>query len=190
METTPVGSLFENAGRLVDRRSMVWFRKLDAPLEQVWKTVSTKEGLKTWWMAADKIEIDLRPGGIFQHHWQSTIVDVRENALIAFNEMQLELKSNGEGTLFSFVGRVKVDGVPGPSQIEGQAEEDELDVTQPGGPGTLWTGVAAGWHCQVDALETAIIGRTFEHTWEDGCRFYAGYLGDLYRWERFDGNTT
>ena len=70
--------MFENAGRFIDRHAMVWIRKLDVSVEQVWKAVSTKQGLDEWWMCP--VEIDLRPGGAFSHHWENTIMDLKEHA--------------------------------------------------------------------------------------------------------------
>ena len=59
--------MLENAGRFIDSHTMVWIRKLDAPVAQVWEAVSTKQGLEEWWMGRS-VEIDLRPGGAFSHH--------------------------------------------------------------------------------------------------------------------------
>jgi len=63
--------MLENAGRFIDSHTMVWIRKLDVPVAQVWEAVSTKQGLEEWWMGRS-VEIDLRPGGAFSHHWEST----------------------------------------------------------------------------------------------------------------------
>lgn len=37
--------MLRDAGRFIDRHSMVWMRWLDAPVERVWEAVSTQEGL-------------------------------------------------------------------------------------------------------------------------------------------------
>ena len=182
MKTTPVGKLLENAGRLVNRHSMVWLRRLEAPLETVWVAVSTSEGLRKWWMAPSKITMDLRPGGVFRHHWESDIIEVEDQALISFAEMRFELRADGDGTLFAFVARWPHEGKPPASMIERESEDYGIDTKQPGGPGTPWSGTCAGWHGSIDALETAVTGRPSAYSWEEGCRFYEGYLSDVFRW--------
>ncbi len=44
--------------------------------------MSTKEGLDEWWICP--VEIDLRPGGVFAHHWKNTITDLGEREYIDF----------------------------------------------------------------------------------------------------------
>lgn len=53
--------LLGNAARLVGERSMLWVRRIEAPVERVWPIISTKEGLDQWWITRD-VEIDLKPG--------------------------------------------------------------------------------------------------------------------------------
>lgn len=59
---------------------------------------------------------------------------------------------------------------------------DAIDTHQPGDPGTPWSSVAAGWHGSIDELETYLTGKALNHSYEDLCRFYAGYLTDHFRW--------
>ena len=173
-----VGDLLENAGRLVDRRSMVWFRRLAVPLGDVWNAVSTRDGLRGWWMRPEKIEIDLRPGGVFRHHWDSTVLEVQDRAVIAYAEMRFELQPDGDATLFAFVARWSPDYAPPPSDVP----EGALPTRQPGGPGTPTSDVCAGWHGAIDALQKALTGKSSRHTWEEGCQFYEAYLADLVAW--------
>jgi uncharacterized protein YndB with AHSA1/START domain len=175
--------LFENAGRFIGRHAMVWIRKLDIPVTQVWQAVSTKQGLDKWWIRP--VEIDLRPGGIFAHHWEDTIVDLKENEYIDFRHafggiLRFELKADGEGTVFSFLDTWAEDAVPEKTILPDEA--DEVDIYQPGGPGTPWSGVAGGWHGSIDHLETYLTGKVLNHSYEHLCRFYAGYLADHFRW--------
>ncbi|MCY4095012.1 MAG: hypothetical protein OXG05_07785 [Gammaproteobacteria bacterium] len=61
------GDILADAGRLLAPHAMVWIRRLDAPIDDVWGLVSTLEGLKKWWIVPP-IALELRPGGIFRHH--------------------------------------------------------------------------------------------------------------------------
>lgn len=177
--------LFENAGRFIDRHAMVWIRKVDVPVTQVWEAVSTKQGLDAWWMCP--VEIDLRPGGAFAHHWENMITALKEHEYIDFGGdpfgsggMRFELKADGQGTVFSFLDNWAEDAVPEKTILPEGAEA--IDIYQPGGPGTPWSGVAGGWHGSIDELETYLTGKALNHSYEDLCRFYAGYLADHFRW--------
>ena len=176
-----MSDMLRDAGRFIDRHSMVWMRWLDAPVNRVWEAVSTQEGISKWWIV-DKVEFDLRPGGMFNHHWEDKINDFKENEYIDFSNvsfgaggMRFELKADENGTVFSFIDNFKEDAIP-------PAAGDPIGVVQPGGPGTPWSGPAGGWHAIIDGLETYLTGRTFSHSYEDLQRFYAEYLADHFRW--------
>lgn len=164
--------MLEHAGRFFAGRGMVWTRRLGAPIERVWAAVSTTEGLRKWWIG-NRAEIDLQPGGVFRHHWRSTITDLRKYEYIDFESepgfggMRFELKADGDGTEFSFIDVMK----------------DENARPKPG--------PAAGWHNMIDALETYLSGETVEDSMMRGLqglptpqmenlvKFYTGYLADL-----------
>jgi uncharacterized protein YndB with AHSA1/START domain len=162
-------TLLANAGKLVGSRGMLWVRRFDRPIEDVWHAVSTKEGLDQWWLTRD-VEIDLRPGGIFKHHWTNTVVDFETSAFIDFGAppdasgrehqlMRFALSRDGEGTVFSFF-----DSFAG----------HQLPLTVP------WT--AAGWHQGLNTLETALTGRAIEqHDFGLGGEFYWRYLREQHQ---------
>jgi len=182
-EKSQMSDILNDAGRFIDRHSMVWMRKLDAPIERVWEAVSTKDGLSKWFLVST-IEIDLRPGGVFSHHWESRINDFKEREYIDIGDetfvgvgMRFELKADGEGTVFSFLDNWADGAVP-----DSTVDAEPFSSAQPGGPGTPWSGVAAGWHGTIDALEAHLTGKKFEHSMEDLTRFYADYLADYFRW--------
>jgi uncharacterized protein YndB with AHSA1/START domain len=151
--------LAANAGRVVGSRGMIWMRRLNVPIDDVWNAISTKDGLDQWWLTRS-VEIELRPGGIFKHHWTNSIRDFKTNEFIDFigqpddasqsdNLMRFELKVDGEATVFSFF-----DGF--------QAHLRPLSLP--------WT--ASGWHGTVDALETALTGRSIKNDFGLGGEFY------------------
>ncbi len=160
------------AGHVIGRNAMVWKRRFQVPVQQVWAAVSSVEGLRSWWLEPLK-EFDLRPGGAFRHHWDNVIVDFRENRFIEFDGMRWELRESEGSTEFVLIDTWKETAVP-PTQGRGSE--------QPGGPGTPWAGVAACWHGTVDALEAALTGTPRDDLFEIRCRYYAGSLEDYYRW--------
>ncbi len=182
MKTRAELPLLADAGRLVDRHAMAWIRRLRAPLDEVWVTISTKDGLARWWGMPIHV-LEPRVGGAFKHHWDNTVTAIKERDHIDFAEpkgdyagtggLRFEVRSDGPATMFTLLD----------TWAEGATfEEDGPLAHQPGGPGTPWIGVAAGWHSGVDSL-----GRLFDpnaptHDYERLCRFYAGHLADLFRW--------
>jgi uncharacterized protein YndB with AHSA1/START domain len=157
-----------NAGKVVGYRGMLWIRRFNVPVKAVWEAISTKEGLDKWWLIRS-VEIDLRPGGLFRHHWTNTIRDFKVNEFIDFvgvpgddsgldNLMRFELKPDGDGTVFTLL-----DGFNG--------------YTNP--LGLPWT--ASGWHGTVDALERAVTGRSIKYDFGLGGEFYWSYLRDYHK---------
>jgi len=167
------GELVANAAKVVGLRGMLWIRRLNVPVKDVWKTISTKEGLDTWWLTRS-VEIDLRPGGLFRHHWTNTIRDFKTNEFIDFvgvggdesppnNLMRVELKPDEEGTVFSFLDTFN--GISNPLSLP-------------------WT--ASGWHGMVDALESALTGRYINNDFGLGGEFYWRYLRDFHKFANME----
>lgn len=158
-----------NAAKLVGFRSMLWIRRLDVPVEDVWTAISTKEGLDQWFLTGS-VEIDLRPGGIFNHHWTNTIENFETNKFIdfamttadeptrSFLQMRFELRPDGSGTVFSFLDTFN--GARHPLSLP-------------------WT--ASGWHGMIDGLEHVLTGRDVSSDFGLGGEFYWRYLRDYHR---------
>ena len=175
--------MLNNAGRFIDRHSMVWMRRLDVPVERVWEAVSTKDGLNHWWVGKTS-EFNLPPGGVFSHHWLSRVNDFKEHQYIDFGDvtfsgagMRFELKVERGGVVFSFLDNWEESAAP-----KLTAGDEPWRLAQPGGAGTPWSGVCAGWHSMIDKLEEYLTGKKVEHSYEDLCKFYVGYLTDYFRW--------
>ena len=182
MKTRAELPLLADAGRLVDRHAMAWIRRLRAPLDEVWGTISTKDGLARWWGMPIHV-LEPRVGGAFKHHWDNTVTAIKERDHIDFAEpkgdyagtggLRFEVRPDGPATMFTLLD----------TWAEGATFEDDGPLAhQPGGPGTPWIGVAAGWHSGVDSLRRLFDPNAPTHDYERLCRFYAGHLADLFRW--------
>ncbi len=169
-----MNEMLKDAAVILDS-GMVWSRRLSAPVEDVWKAVSTSPGVQQWWLGGSPhYNLDLRKGGVFQHHWRSTVTDFEDGEYIDFaNEpwigggMRIEVRADGDGTVFTFL-------------VQGN---------QPAGP-------AAGWHGMIDKLEMYTTGKEFDFSQppdESGgyapgsyldqlMQFYIGYMEDNARW--------
>lgn len=182
MKTRAELALLADAGRLVDRHALAWIRRLQAPVDEAWQTISTKEGLDRWWGMPIRT-LELRAGGAFEHHWRNTVTAFENHQFIDFAEpngsyagtggLRFEIRAAGEATMFTLLDTWSPGAV---------FEEGGPLAHQPGGPGTPWIGVAAGWHMGVDSLRRLFDANAPTPDYESLCRFYAGHLHDLYRW--------
>lgn len=183
MKTRADAALLADAGRLIDRHAMAWMRRLNAPLDEAWQAISTADGLRRWWgMPIHRLE--LRVGGAFRHHWGNRITAFAEREFIDFAEpkgryagtggLRFEIRADGaDATMFTLLDAWSVDA---------RFEEGGPLAQQPGGPGTPWIGVAAGWHGGANGLRRLFDANAPMHDYERLCRFYAGHLDDLHRW--------
>lgn len=177
----------DRAGRLITKHAMSWVRYLQAPIEDVWSEVSTREGLEKWWVTPPSV-FDLRVGGTFDHHWTNTITAFEEYAYIDFDEpagsytgtggMRFELLTVGpRETMFRFLDTFGPD-VVGSELVEGTPTVFDEQLA---GPGTIWPAVAAGWHGAIDQLERRFNPGVPSHSYEELCMFYHYFLDDQFR---------
>ena len=145
-----------NKGEFLDANTMVWKRTLGADLSRMWSAVTKEEELAKWYMPT---EINLTVGGEFSHAWTGHIGELKENECIQFDNKdgghtRFEIRSlDASTTAFSLIDQLPADL---------KWEEEGMASKQPGGPGTHWVGVAAGWHDFVDRLEAYINGSPVE----------------------------
>lgn len=170
--------ILADAGRLVAPHAMVWIRRLDAPVEDVWHLMSTLDGLAKWWIVTPTV-LELRPAAPSSTTGRTLCtttgeyIDYREpnGSYVGTGGLRLEVRRDGSGTVFAFLDTwaevVESDG-------EGESAH------QPGGPGMPWVGVAGGWHHMVDTLEAVPTGENVRHGYQELCDFYVDYLADLY----------
>lgn len=183
MKTRAEVSLLADAGRLVDRHAMAWIRRVGASVDTVWEMISTKDGLAEWWgMPVHALELQV--GGAFDHHWNNTVAAFKEGEYVDFAEpkgsyagtggLRFEIRPDNDGTMFTLLN----------TWHEGSTfeEVDHELAYQPGGPGTPWIGVAAGWHSGANDLRRLFDSNAPAHSYERLCRFYAEHLEDMYRW--------
>ena len=160
-----------NVGVHQDRSTMSWPRRIDAHVEKVWEAITLKEHLDRWMAGLEAPQMELRLGG--RHFWwtgDGTVDEFEPLRVIrlghgdGFPFMRYEVAPDGYGTLFAFTDRMNR-GERAPKsdweQTENgwrQSPDDPIAIRSPGGPGTHWVGVAAGWHSFVDSLEAYIGG--------------------------------
>ena len=146
-----------NIGEFLTDNTIVWRRQLDVAPERLWNAIATKQGLGLWFMPT---EFEIEQGGRFEFGggWEGTISDLGPLRHLQFDVdvesggyLRFEMIPNEAGCLFSLTDRMGDDADP--KEIFGPDAEAHR-IHQPGGRGTHWSGVAAGYHAFVDSLES------------------------------------
>ena len=170
----------KNAPRRLDKHTVVWEREFSQPLETVWELISTRAGLSQWFMATAH-EIEAGGKFAFEGGWDGTISELQpgqhilftpKNATTAF--LRFEISEIRGGCLFKLIDRM------GPDQDAGELmPEAPTDMKyQPGGPGTHWSGVLAGYHGFIDELEGVLAGKSLDIDYDQLCRQYMQLLDE------------
>jgi uncharacterized protein YndB with AHSA1/START domain len=164
-------SAIPNAATFPDRHTMVLERGFDVPIERLWRAISQTVELDQWFM---KSVMDARPGGrfAFEGGWEGQIGEWIPGSCIQFEadkggRSRFELATDaGPGGTGSGSRLRLSDRLPEDFKLDAPPDDSgallKMMVAQPGGPGTHWPGVVAGWHGFVDALEAHLLQQPFE----------------------------
>lgn len=137
-------------GELSEPGTLTFQRALPVDRRRVWGAISDPAELSQWFM---ETTMEARVGGrfSFKDGWDGFVSAFEPGSAIAFSadqggQTRFEVADGADGTRFRLVDRM----APGAAAPEGGSGDPA--VRQPGGPGTHWVGVAAGWHDFVDSL--------------------------------------
>ncbi len=144
-----------------DRHTVLFERTFEAPVERVWHMLSEPEEMARWFMPTT---LEPRVGGRFscEGGWDGTISTWEPGRCFQFDAdeggiTRFAIEPDGTGTRFTLTDRLPPDIS---LTTEGATWQDmPVGARQPGGPGTHWPGVLAGWHGFVDALACHLEGR-------------------------------
>ncbi|MBV7335626.1 SRPBCC domain-containing protein [Chloroflexi bacterium TSY] len=180
-----------NQATFLDRNTICFERRFAADSERVWSAITVESELNQWFM---ETQLQLEVGGTFsfKHGWDGWIGDLSPDQAIQFNSKEdaftrFEIKPDAQETHFRLIDKLPKDFViqPGDRQDDPTKDADleqmrRVEYNQPGGPGTHWTGVVAGWHCFVDSLESYLAGEEPEDTYNRKCLLYDPLLIEHY----------
>ena len=162
---------YRNIGYFRDRNTLVFERVLPVSPNRAWQAIATRDGLSHWFMSTDS-EIVEDGRFSFKDGWDGVITKVAEPEYIVFTPddtktafLRFEIQANSEGCLFRLIDRMD-DRIDAAAQFPASPNYDKH---QPGGPGTHWSGIIAGYHGFADALVT---------DYEALCRLYMARLDE------------
>jgi hypothetical protein len=175
-------AIIENIARHLDKGTIVFERSFPVTTDVLWATIATQEGLKHWFMPT---KYKVKPGGRFSFEggWDGVITASDPHQLIQFKPngsdeayLRFEISKAEAGCVFRLVDKLD------PSQDVAEIFSDvpPYMAYQPGGPGTHWSGILAGYHGFVDALEGHLTGDGPDNHFEDLCGVYMTTLKDWY----------
>lgn len=137
---------------VIDDRTLQWARQIDAPVETIWHSLTDEAELAQWLMPS---ELDLRVGGKALYNlpdsFGGTISRLEPPHVLEVDQGDGFIRFEAGPDQVAFVDRMLAGEVP-PEAV------DDVSGYQPGGPGTHWAGVAAGWHGFLDALNAHVSG--------------------------------
>ncbi len=154
--------------RLIDRTTIAFQRPIAAEPERVWEAVSTAEGISSWFTPTT---LDACLGGRFSFEgaWDGVVSIYDPPSAIEFladagGRTRFEIVPADSGILLTLVD-VMAPGLEVPAHVF--ENEGAASAHQPGGPGTHWAGLIAGWHQHLDAMEQGLTAKSDSISFED-----------------------
>lgn len=148
-------------------------RQLPCTVTEAWQAVTDPESLGVWFI---ETRMDFRDGGRFEFigAWRGRVADIVPERSVGY------VADEGGVTRFEVFARAGGSGVRMTDRV-GPAELPPEDHAppgsfQPGGPGTHWAGVIAGWHGFMDALVRYLGGDAPTHAMNALIALYAARL--------------
>lgn len=164
--------------QLSDRQTIVCERVIPVGRDRFWQAIATREGLAEWFMPTNA---EIVKGGrfSFQEGWEGVITQVTDREAIQFEPddaggafLRFEIAAVDEGCNFRLIDRMGA----GKLAKNLMPQAPEYVVYQPGGPGTHWAGVVAGYHCFVNELQSHLTGTQAGSDYDDLCRHYQALM--------------
>ena len=167
----PPGSLARIEGRTIR-----FSRTVHTDLETAWRAVGTKEGLDRWFMVIAADPVEGAPYS-FRSGWDGVVGEVNAPHAIQFNAgedgfTRFELRDLGSGEIeFALIDQMSAGELP-------SGTSNPVGLEQPGGPGTHWVGLVAGWHGFADRFVAVLDGSSIDFDHDDMIEVYAPLVAE------------
>lgn len=178
-------SFLEESAILLDRRTAIYRRVLQTDIKTAWEFLANPDKLQLWMFGA---EFEAMPGADFNFApdgWHGRIGVFEEGRELRFDAVKggwtwFSLASVEGSTVFTLRDYMAPELVI-PDEIRSSADVARLKDDQPGGEGTHWQGVLAGWHTGVDDLRGLFSGTRTHWDYEALCELYNLLIIDYHR---------
>lgn len=178
-----LAAFIHNSSVLVDAQTAQFTRVLETDMASAWEYLATPAKVETWMFP---VQFEPRPGASFNflpEGWHGKIGIFEHGREIRFDAVAggwtwFRLASIDGETVFTLLDFMAPDYVVPP---EIRRHHDSLDTDQPGGQGTHWQGVLAGWHQGMDTLQDTFSGAKREWDYDALCRLYDILIADYHR---------
>ena len=170
---------------LLDRHTACYQRLLPTDQDAAWEFIADPKKLRTWMFDA---EFEARPGADFNFApdgWHGKIGVFEEGCELRFDAIKggwtwFSLATVEGGTMFTLRDYM-APALVIPNEIRSSLDPGSLPEDQPGGAGSHWQGVLAGWHTGVDDLRGKFSGSQTHWDYEALCELYKLLIIDYHR---------
>ncbi|MGE0626128.1 MAG: SRPBCC domain-containing protein [Pseudomonadales bacterium] len=139
----------DGEARFLGTSTLILERQTPASMDRAWRAVTEPDDLGNWFIEA---EVDLREGGRFEFRnaWGGRVTGLEPGRSVTYvadagGSSRFDLEETADGVSIVLTDRM------GPRERP-PADHSGLASLQPGGPGSHWAGVVAGWHAFMNAL--------------------------------------
>lgn len=155
----------DGAAKFLAPNTVSFERHVPRSAEQVWPLIGTAEGLGSWFIEGCRFDPALGAKFYFMDGWEGQISVYDEGRTISFfpekgGETTFQTVPVSDGAcLFRLTDRTAPGFVPPEDIPMDDVVPRAVGLYQPGGPGTPWVGILAGWHGFADRLVAAAMGQ-------------------------------
>ena len=173
---------FEQSGTLLTNHTVSFTRLLNTNRSTAWSYLADDKNIATWMFPAEFEAVGGAPFSFAPEGWHGTIGVLEK-------EKELRFDAVAEGwtwfRLDEFEGKTRLrlwDYLPPDFVVPNDVLRDgALSEVQPGGEGTHWQGVLAGWHTGLDTLADSFSMKRRTLDYESLDRLYKMLIQDYHR---------
>lgn len=169
----------DGAVKFLAPNKVLFERHVPRSSKQVWPFIGTAEGVGSWFIEGCRFQPTLGARFYFMEGWEGQISIYDEGRTISFfpeagGETTFETIPVDDGScLFRLIDRQAPGFVPPDDIPMDDVVPRDVGLYQPGGLGTPWVGILAGWHGFADRFVAAAMGQPMPEN--DGAALKAQY---------------
>ena len=175
-----------NGPTIMDRNTILFELSIPVPIEQTWKALTEKQELDQWFFRSAKIDFKVGTLFTFQTGWEGWIEEFLALSHIQYNTSKdsftrFETRANSGNSLFRLIDKFHPTALCPENLPPVPGIPDHILRNQPGGIGTHWVGIVAGWHKIIDALQNHLCGTKSQLDQIELCLHYDNFLTQYWK---------